>query len=69
MSELCRSKTVIVIAHRLNTIRNADTIIVIDHGTIRECGTHTELMDTGGLYSDMVFMQSKLEQRTEGNIV
>lgn len=69
MSELCRSKTVIVIAHRLNTIRNADSIIVIDHGTIRECGTHTELMDTGGLYSDMVFMQSKLEQRTEGNIV
>ncbi len=64
MSELCRSKTVIVIAHRLNTIQNADKILVIDSGSIRESGTHEELMNTGGLYAHMVLMQSALEQRT-----
>ena len=64
MSELCRSKTVIVIAHRLNTIQNADKILVIDSGSIREFGTHEELMNTGGLYAHMVLMQSELEQRT-----
>jgi len=58
ISELCRGKTLIVIAHRLNTIRNASRILVIENGKIAESGTHTELMAFGGLYKNMVDRQS-----------
>ena len=53
MSELCRNKTVLVIAHRLYTIANADKIIVIDKGRIAEQGTREELLLLGGIYSRM----------------
>lgn len=53
-SELCRGKTLLVIAHRLNTIRNADTILVIADGRIAQEGTHDELMGAGGIYRDFV---------------
>ena len=58
ISELCRGKTLIVIAHRLNTIRNADRILVIRNGQIAESGTHDELMALGGEYRNMVSKQS-----------
>lgn len=53
MSELCRNKTVLVIAHRLYTIANADKIIVMDKGCIAEQGTREELLSLGGIYSRM----------------
>lgn len=53
MSELCRNKTVLVIAHRLYTIANADKIIVIDKGHIAEQGNRDELLSLGGIYSRM----------------
>lgn len=53
LSDLCRGKTVIVIAHRLNTIRNADRILVISKGRIIEQGTHEALTKTGGYYHRM----------------
>ncbi len=58
ISELCRGKTLIVIAHRLNTIRNADRILVIKNGRIAEAGSHAELMAQNGLYASMVQKQT-----------
>ena len=53
LGELIRSKTVIMIAHRLTTICNANQIFVVDNGTIRERGTHEELIKQHGLYAAM----------------
>lgn len=50
---LKKNKTVIIIAHRLTTIKNMDSIIVLDKGTIKESGTHEELMNLNGLYKKM----------------
>ena len=54
ISELCRGKTLLVIAHRLNTIQNADQILVIADGKIVQRGSHEELMAVGGLYKDFI---------------
>ncbi|MGG3684871.1 ABC transporter ATP-binding protein [Aeribacillus composti] len=50
MEELARDKTVVTIAHRLHTVRNADKIVVIDRGQVVQQGTHAELLEQGGLY-------------------
>ena len=50
-------RTSLVIAHRLSTIRQADQILVIDAGRVRERGTHTELLAAGGLYADLYHTQ------------
>ena len=60
VSELCRDKTVLVIAHRLNTIRGADLILVLDKGRIVEQGSHSELIQKGGIYSQMAGLQEKM---------
>lgn len=54
ISELCRGRTLIVIAHRLNTIQNADKILAIADGCIAQEGTHEELMKKGGIYKNFV---------------
>lgn len=59
ISELCKGKTLLIIAHRLNTIQNADQILVIAKGQIVQSGTHKELMETGGLYRDFVTVRQK----------
>jgi ATP-binding cassette subfamily B protein len=50
LTELLKDRTVIIIAHRLRTIKNADKILVLDNGRLVETGTHTSLMEAGGLY-------------------
>ena len=60
ISELVKGKTLLVIAHRLNTIENADQILVIHDGAIAERGTHKELMAVDGLYHNMVTKRSEI---------
>lgn len=56
LSELCKGRTSIVIAHRLTTIRNADKIYVITEDGVAEQGTHSELMAAGGIYKSLYTM-------------
>jgi len=57
MAKLRHGRTSFVIAHRLSTVRNADTIVVIDHGRIVEQGGHAELLARQGLYHDLYMTQ------------
>jgi len=56
---LTRNKTIIMIAHRLKTVRNADQILVVDGGGIVQRGTHEELMQQHGLYADFIGVRKK----------
>lgn len=53
LEALTKNKTVIMIAHRLSTIQNADQILVMEQGSVKERGTHQELLAGGGLYAGM----------------
>jgi len=58
LNRLMVNRTSIIIAHRLSTIQHADKIVVIDHGEIIEEGSHTELLNNGGMYSRLINMQA-----------
>ena len=60
LERLFEEKTVVVVAHRLSTVRNADKIIVLDHGRIVEQGTHAELTAKRGYYYELVRNQLEL---------
>ena len=57
LDRACTGRTTIIIAHRLSTIQNADVIASVEGGKVIEQGTHSELMDKGGLYYELVTAQ------------
>jgi ABC-type multidrug transport system fused ATPase/permease subunit len=61
IDNLMKNRTSIVIAHRLSTVQNADEIIVLEQGEIRERGTHAELISQQGIYKKLVEMQHVLQ--------
>ena len=62
MDNLMKGRTSFIIAHRLSTIKNADLILVMNHGDIVEQGTHEELLERGGFYSDLYNSQFEVEE-------
>ena len=62
IDDLSKDKTVITIAHRLNTIRHSDQIIVMDKGEVLDTGTHDELMSKCDFYREMVEAQNKIDR-------
>ena len=65
LDELCKGRTAIVVAHRLSTIRNADKIIVISDGKIKEEGSHDELIRQNGAYKLLYDLQFKESDKEE----
>ena len=55
----CSNNTLIFISHRLSSVQNADCVYLLSEGTVKEVGTHEELMKLGGLYADMYTKQAK----------
>ena len=62
MAQIARSRTVLIIAHRLSTLRMADRIVTIEGGRLIEDGTHEKLMRTGGRYATLHRLQSGLPE-------
>ncbi len=62
IADLIRSRTVVAIAHRLATLRNATRLVVVDEGKIAEIGSHDELIAKGGIYANLVKTQTELNK-------
>lgn len=60
LEEFYKGKTVVIVAHRLSTVKNADNIIVLDKGTVKEYGTHAALVNNKGLYYTLIKNQLEL---------
>jgi ATP-binding cassette, subfamily B, multidrug efflux pump len=61
LDKVMKNRSCLVIAHRLSTIRNADRIIVLHHGEVREIGSHSQLMEKKGIYHRLYQLQYERE--------
>jgi len=68
IQELIGSRTILVIAHRLSTVRKADQILVLDEGEIIERGTHQDLLRQNGLYAELYTANSTDENQSEASV-
>ena len=59
LDSVCKGRSVLVIAHRLSTVQNADVIAVINEGKVAEIGTHHHLKSLGGIYSQLIKQQEQ----------
>ena len=62
MERLIKGRTTFAIAHRLSTLRNANRLLIIDHGALAEIGTHDELIELDGVYAKLVKMQTEMSR-------
>jgi ATP-binding cassette, subfamily B, bacterial HlyB/CyaB len=62
MTEIAKGRTVVIVAHRLSTVRRTDRIITLDRGRLVEDGTHDELIRTGGRYASLYRLQSGIQE-------
>lgn len=69
LEKVMRDRTCLVIAHRLSTIRNADRIIVLHHGEVRELGSHAELMEKQGIYHRLYQLQYERAEMKSGGLI
>lgn len=65
LEQLSQNRTTLVIAHRLSTVRNADRIVVMDEGRVKEVGNHDALMDRKGLYYELYMAQGEKESERQ----
>ena len=63
LDKLAENRTTLIIAHRMSTIKNADTIIVLNNGEVAEIGTHSTLMSGGGLYYNLYNAQKQTDDK------
>jgi ABC-type multidrug transport system fused ATPase/permease subunit len=68
LDELMEGRTSFMIAHRLSTVRDADLIIVLNHGEIVQQGTHDELLSRDGLYRQLHDAQTRRKKRANAGV-